>query len=245
MNLDLDRDMLPEAEQALEAALGVRFRDLRLLRLALTHRSYVHEHPQDAPESNERLEFLGDALLGFVVAEELYRRFPDLSEGRMTALRSNLVRSETLAQIAARMHLGEHLHLGQGEEKSGGRTRERNLARALEAVVGAILLDQGYGAAKRHTLKLFTGLLHPSLEESIKDYKSLLQIEVQAKGRPAPSYRTVAQQGPAHRRLFTMDVTVEGQVLAGGVGATKRAAEQEAAREALSRLIQEEASDAR
>ena len=228
---------MPRSPEAiLERRLGVEFKDRGLLKLALIHRSYVHEAPDDAPESNERLEYLGDAFLGFVVAEHLYGRFPDLPEGRLTALRSGLVRSATLAAVAAELDLGRRLYLGHGEETSGGRSRERNLARGFEAVLGAVLLDQGYAKAKRWTLKLFKGRLESLPPGLIDDYKSLLQERVQAEGSPPPVYRTVREEGPDHDRDFTVEVIVDGGVAGEGSGPSKQKAEREAARAALANL---------
>lgn len=223
-------------EAILERRLGIEFKDRGLLKLALTHRSYVHEAPDDAPESNERLEYLGDAFLGFVVAEHLYGRFPDLPEGRLTALRSGLVRSATLAAVAAELDLGERLYLGHGEETSGGRTRERNLASGFEAVLGAVLLDQGYAKAKRWTLKLFKDRLESLPLGLVDDFKSLLQEQVQAEGSPPPVYRTVREEGPDHDRDFTVEVVVDGAVAGEGSGPSKQKAEREAARAALANL---------
>lgn len=228
---------MPRSPEAiLERRLGIEFKDRSLLKLALTHRSYVHEAPDDASESNERLEYLGDAFLGFVVAEHLYGRFPDLAEGRLTALRSGLVRSATLAAVAGELDLGERLYLGHGEETSGGRTRERNLARGFEAVLGAILLDQGYVEAKRWTLKLFKDRLESLPPGQVDDFKSLLQERVQAEGSPPPVYRTVKEEGPDHDRDFTVEVIVDGAVAGEGSGPSKQKAEREAARAALANL---------
>ena len=228
---------MPRSPEAiLERQLGIEFKDRALLKLALTHRSYVHEAPADAPESNERLEYLGDAFLGFVVAEHLYGRFPDLPEGRLTALRSGLVRSATLAAVAAELDLGRRLYLGHGEETSGGRTRERNLARGFEAVLGAVLLDQGYFKAKRWTLKLFKDRLESLPPGLVDDFKSLLQEAVQAEDSPPPVYRTVREEGPDHDRDFTVEVIVDGAVAGEGSGPSKQKAEREAARAALANL---------
>lgn len=228
---------MPRSPEAiLERQLGIEFKDRALLKLALTHRSYVHEAPADAPESNERLEYLGDAFLGFVVAEHLYGRYPDLAEGRLTALRSGLVRSATLAAVAGELDLGERLYLGHGEETSGGRTRERNLARGFEAVLGAVLLDQGYAKAKRWTLKLFKDRLERLPPGLVDDFKSLLQERVQAEGSPPPVYRTVREEGPDHDRDFTVEVIVDGAVAGEGSGPSKQKAEREAARAALANL---------
>jgi ribonuclease-3 len=222
----------------------VAFRDPALLRLALTHRSYVHERHAEAPESNERLEFLGDALLGLVIAEALYRRHPHAPEGLLTEYRSQLVRAETLAETARGLGLGEHLCLGHGEEASGGRTRTRNLARALEAVIGAIFLDRGYLAAKRWTLRLFREPLASFEPERVRDAKSVLQETVQAQGRPAPLYRTLASEGPDHLKDFTVEVLVGERPLAQGRGSTKRQAQEAAARAALARLADRDGRDA-
>ena len=228
---------MPSSPEAiLERRLGIEFKDRALLKLALTHRSYAHEAPDDAPESNERLEYLGDAFLGFVVAEHLYGRFPDLPEGRLTALRSGLVRSATLAAVAAELDLGSRLYLGHGEETSGGRTRERNLARAFEAVLGAVLLDQGYAKAKQWTLKLFKDRLESLPPGLVDDFKSLLQERVQAEGSPPPVYRTVREEGPDHDRDFTVEVIVDEAVAGEGTGPSKQKAEREAARAALTNL---------
>lgn len=233
-----------ERETDLQAALGVTFREPALLRLALTHRSYVHERPHEAPESNERLEFLGDALLGQVIAEALFRRFPECDEGRLTELRATLVRAETLAQLAKGLGLGDYLYLGHGEEASGGRLRTRNLARTLEAVVGAVYVDRGYLAAKRLALRLFRDLLQSLSPEGLRDYKSLLQEQVQAQGKGTPVYRTVSAEGPEHSKQFVVEVMVQGKVLGLGRGSSKRMAQREAARAALERLARQDGSDA-
>ncbi|MCH8189996.1 MAG: ribonuclease III [Chloroflexi bacterium] len=225
---------LPEA--TLQDVLGIQFRDASLLRLALTHRSYLHERPDEAAESNERLEYLGDALLGLAIAEELYRRFPDSPEGRLTELRSRLVRAETLADLGHELKLGDYLYLGRGEEQSGGRSRGRTLARALEAVIGAVLIDQGHEAAKRWTLTLFQDRLMRLPDQEVRDYKSLLQEVVQAEGKGPPVYRTINAEGPDHDRDFTVEVLVGDGVLGRGRGRSKRIAQTEAARIALARL---------
>ncbi len=236
--------MARRAEKILEVHLGIEFRDAKLLRLALTHRSYLHERPEEAVESNERLEFLGDALLGLVIAEELYRRFPDFPEGRLTELRSVLVRAETLATVGDELRLGDYLYLGHGEEQSGGRSRGRTLARALEAVIGAVLIDQGHEAAKRWTLTLFSDLLDRLPDQPLRDYKSLLQEAVQAQGKSPPVYRTVGSEGPDHDKDFTVEVLVGDEGMGRGKGRSKRIAQQEAARRALERLASTEGDDA-
>ena len=217
----------------LQNQLGVSFNDLSLLQQAFVHRSYLNENPEFPLGSNERLEFLGDAVLGFMVAEDLYRRFSDLNEGKMTKLRSALVRQDSLARLASSLRLGDYLYLGQGEERSGGRRRPRNLACTLEAVIGAIFIDQGSANTKDFILRLFSSCLQQVIEEGLADYKSKLQELAQAKSREKPLYRVVEATGPDHDRMFCVDVVMEGEVLGRGCGKSKRSAEKEAARQAL------------
>lgn len=224
----------------LQATLGVQFRDLNLLQQSLVHRSYLNENPDQPLESNERLEFLGDAVLGFVIAEEIYRRFPDLSEGEMTKLRSALVRGAALGKTALSLNLGEHLYLGHGEEESGGRTRLRNMSCALEAVIGAVLLDQGLDAARGFILSTMANDLDDAIEEKlIADYKSRLQQLIQSGRKITPIYRTVEEEGPDHAKVFTVEVVAGNSILGRGTGRSKRAAEMEAARAALEGLTEE------
>ncbi len=176
----------------LQAILGISFKDDSLLQQALIHRSYLNENPALHLVSNERLEFLGDAVLGFVVANELYCRFPDFSEGELTNLRSALVRGDTLSRIALSLHLGDYLYLGHGEEESGGRTRSRNLSCVLEAVIGAVFVDQGFDVARNFTLNILGSKLEQAAtEKSQSDYKSRLQqiIQSESKTDPCLSYR--------------------------------------------------------
>ncbi len=222
----------------LQSTLGITFRDPLLLQQALTHRSFLNENPDFPLPSNERLEFLGDALLGFIVAEKLHSDLPHLWEGALTVLRAALVCNETLARIASSFNLGDHLYLGRGEEMSGGRQRQSNLSSALEAVIGAIFVDQGLPVAKEFVLRLLNGMVvkiveEESIEESVKDYKSRLQVLVQAEQQTTPVYRIVEEKGPAHDKLFTVEVMVGDVVLGRGSGKGKRAAEQNAAQAAL------------
>ncbi|MBI4307219.1 MAG: ribonuclease III [Chloroflexi bacterium] len=220
----------------LERALGATFHDRKVLQEALTHRSYVHEQ-SGALASNERLEFLGDAFLGFVIADELFRLFPAVPEGDLTRLRTALVRKETLAEIAASLDLGDFLYLGRGEAREGGRRRMTNLARGLEALVGAVLVDQGYEAARAWLLKLLAPAMERLAQQGPpRDEKSRLQEMVQAEGRPSPVYRVVEAAGPDHRRTFVVEVVVGDKVLGRGTGRSKRAAEREAAQAALATL---------
>jgi ribonuclease-3 len=217
----------------LQKILRVSFNDRSLLEQALIHTSYINENPQLNLTSNERLEFFGDAVLGFVIAEELYQRFPDLSEGGMTKLRSSVVRRDALARTARTIKLGDYLYLGKGEETSGGRRKPANLASTLEAVIAAIFLDQGLDIARDFILRTTGKGLKKGTET---DYKSRLQELLQARQQPKPSYQLIAIAGPSHNRTFTVEVRAGGSIVARGSGKSKKAAETEAARAALARL---------
>ena len=222
---------MPSDWAALQDSLGYRFKDEGLLRLALSHRS------NGGASSNERLEFLGDAVLGLVVAEHLYKHYPEMSEGQMTVLRAALVRQATLADVAQRLGLGQHMLLGHGEELSGGRERPRNLARALEALLGAVGLDGGQGAARRLALRQLGDALAAALGlGALPDPKSRLQALAQARGGGAPVYRMVEVAGPQHDRRFVIEVWVRGEPVARGEGLTKRQAEEAAAARAYGLL---------
>jgi ribonuclease-3 len=222
---------------ALQKTLKIRFKRKALLEQALIHSSYLNENPGIAPGDNERLEFLGDAVLGFVIARELYQRFPDLSEGEMTRVRSSLVSQDALARMAKTIGLGDYLYMGKGEEASGGRRKPANLARALEALIAAIFLDRGLPPARKFILKLAEKGLKAALSQGVEaDYKSKLQEIMQAKRQLKPTYRVTEASGPAHDRRFTVEVTVADSVLGRGSGKSKKAAETEAARNALDRL---------
>ena len=224
-----------------ELAFGVRFRDAELLRLSLTHSSYVNEHPQDAPTSNGRLEYLGDAFLGMVVARRLYLDHPEMSEGDLTTARSAVVRGESLSQAAQTLDIGEFLLLGQGEEQSGGRAKPSNLACALEALVGALYLDQGQDAAEAFALRVLQPQINMvGTRQVLQDPKSVLQEMVQAKGQGIPSYRLLSETGPGHSRTFTVEVMVAGEPLAQGTGRRKVDAERQAAIAALERVLTQE-----
>ena len=223
--------------EGLEDRLGVTFQDPHLLRQALVHRSYLNENPEASLVSNERLEFLGDAALGLVVAQRLYELFPTHGEGLLTELRAHLVRRDTLARAAERLALGEHLLLGRGEEAAGGRRRPSNLAAVFEAVVGAILVDQGLGSTDAFIISALADDLEAVRSGVVPaDPKSRLQVLVQSRGQDLPEYRTLKAEGPEHARLFTVEVYLDGEVLGVGQGKTKRQAEREAARRALEKL---------
>ncbi len=220
---------------ALEQALGVGFTDRGLLQQALVHRSYLNEHPGHA--SYERLEFLGDAFLGWVAAEALYQRQPGMDEGALSRARASLVQGKALAVIARRLGLGDYLALGSGEEAGGGRERPTNLAQALEAVLAAVLLDGGEQAARCVALGwLEAGLTRVGQTGAPRDAKSALQEHLQASGQGLPAYRLVSTEGPAHARVFTVEVLVAGVAAGRGNGPRKADAEQAAAAEALAAL---------
>ncbi len=221
----------------LQEILEVPFKDPSLLEQALVHSSYVNENPDLAPISNERLEFLGDAILGSVVAEKLYQDLPSFTEGELTKLRATLVRRDTLARVARTIGLGDYLYLGKGEEASGGRHKPVNLAGALEAVIAAIYLDQGTATTKNFILRLFNTELQKVVSQGAEvDYKSQLQELIQAREQQIPAYYVIAAKGPDHDRRFTVEVRVGDTVLGMGSGRSKKEAEIEAARSALERL---------
>lgn len=220
--------------RAVEARVGVTFHNVALLREALTHPSYANEHPADPTPTNERLEFLGDAALGLVVAQTLFARFPDVQEGRLTEWRSQLVCGPTLSRIAVDvLDLGSALRLGRGEDHTGGREREGNLERAYEAIVGAIYLDQGLEAVR----EFVTRTLQDDLEALTRDPDilnpkgALQQIAQDRFGRP--EYALIHSEGPEHERQFSVEVRIAGETLGRGTGTSKQEAEQTAAREAL------------
>ncbi|RLC73203.1 MAG: ribonuclease III [Chloroflexi bacterium] len=220
-----------------ENASGLTFRDHSLLQRALTHRSYLNEHPEFALEDNERLEFLGDAVLDFFVGEYLYHRFPEMREGRLTSLRAALVCEEALARFARALHLGDYLLMGHGEVESGGRKRPATLCATFEALIGALYLDQGMEAVDRFVRRLIEPEIARILAYDLdKDPKSLLQELSQGELQLTPTYRTVAVRGPDHAREFTVEALIGGRAYGRGVGRSKRAAAQEAARQALRTL---------
>ncbi len=217
--------------------LGYHFRDPGLLRRALTHTSYLNEHPAEEEDDNQRLEFLGDAVLDFIAGDWIYRRYPDFREGRMTRLRAALVRTQTLARFARQIGLDRVLRLGHGEEAAGGRDRPANLCDAFEALAGAVYLDGGLASVRAY----FEPLIAPAAAEILsaeadKDAKSLLQEWSQAQRGITPRYRIVAEHGPDHAKTFVAEVLLGTDVVGRGHGHSKQAAEQAAARSALEEM---------
>jgi ribonuclease-3 len=233
-------DALPAEREALlaelERKLDVRFRDRTLLHTALTHGSVGNEARSRHGDNYERLEFLGDAVLNLVISDHLYRVFPARLEGDLARLRAAVVSEGPLARVARSMELGRYLLLGRGEEKGGGRTRGSLLADALEAVVGAVYVDSGYGVAHFCVTRWFAEELSRLEEPGEGDYKSQLQEMIQQRERRLPRYRITGQAGPEHNRAFIAVVEVNGRLLGEGRGKSKKEAEQSAAQQALEQL---------
>jgi len=217
--------------------LGIFFQRAYLLEQVFTHLSYLNENPGFDRPSNERLEFLGDSILNLIVTEKLYREFPGLTEGDLTEIRSSLVCRDTLARLASSLKLGNWLLLGRGEEANGGRAKTSNLANTMEALIGALYLDQGLVKARRFALNQ----LRPELDkikagQTAQNYKALVQEFIQGQGRPTPIYRLVQTSGPDHSKQFTAEILVEGEALGRGRGKSKKTAESQAARAAWEKL---------
>lgn len=223
----------------LETALGYRFRDITLLQNALTHSSYANEYWHNSLKSNERLEFLGDSVLGMTVATYLYNHFPDRPEGDLTRMRADMVCEQALAAIAMRVNLGEHLLLGHGEEQSGGRTRPSILADAVESIIAACYLDGGIEAATALIQRLVLCNV-PEKKLQNADYKTALQELVQQKKNQVLSYTLVGESGPDHNKQFTVAVSLNGTIVGEGTGSSKKRAEQEAAHTAIQALFPEQ-----
>ena len=220
----------------LETAIGYRFRNITFLQNALTHSSYANERWHNSLMSNERLEFLGDSILGMLVAEYLYRNFPDRPEGELTRMRADMVCEKALAVVANQIGLGSHLLLGRGEEQGGGRNRESILADAVESVIAACYLDGGMEAAQKF-VKTFVLTRVPVTKLNNADYKTMLQEMVQQKRNQVLSYALVGETGPDHEKQFLVELTLNGVVVGRGEGTSKKRAEQDAARVALEALF--------
>ena len=212
--------------------LKILFDDKNLLAQALTHKSWVNEHPGER-ESNERLEFLGDAILEFVISKDLYVRFPNKEEGYLTALRANLVNTQNLASLAVKLGVGESLFLSKGEEDGGGRKNTSLLADTLEAIIGALFLDKGLPSTEEFITLNLVSEIPEKVGRPLKDPKSRLQEYIQAEGLPAPKYKVAEESGPDHKKRFILEVVVGENALAKGEGKSKSEAEQKAAEAAL------------
>ena len=235
----MDTNRCSKREDALQGVLAITFDNADMLCQALTHPSAVNEHMEGFSESNQRLEFLGDSFIGFVVARELYCRLPHVSEGDLSEIRSAIVCDETLAQVAGRLQLGSFLHIGHGEGSSGGRQRESNLAAAMEAIIGAIVLDQGSEVAYGLTTRLLTTDILRAMSGGVaKDPKNILQELTQGAGMGTPVYRVTAEFGSDYRKVFTIETLVDGQVMGSGSGHRKVDGERVAARQAIKVLEQ-------
>ncbi len=223
---------------AFEAILGIEFNDLSLLTQALTHRSFVNENEGDGDGSdNERLEFLGDAVIDLIVADMLFRKYPHVDEGELTQLRAALVKTESLAHLGRNCRLGEFLRIGHGEELTGGRGRLTILCRAFEAVIGAIYLDQGMDAVVDFVVPPLLALLDDIIKEGAHiDARSELQERIQARLNITPDYRVTGAVGPEHEKEFRVEVAIGDRLIGSGIGGSKRAAAREAARAALKQL---------
>jgi ribonuclease-3 len=231
---------MPEKLTKLERRLGYKFKDAALLERALTHRSWAHENRgsdavDNRAEQNEALEFVGDSVLGLVIAEELYLKHPKLNEGHLTLMKHRLVSTETLAKLAAELDLGTFLKMGKGEEKTGGRGKSALLADAMEAVIGAVFFDSGYVEARHFIKKIFAKELKATSPTSSVDYKTLLQETLQAQKLGTPSYTVVKTEGQPHERTFSVEaVWPSGR--SSGTGTSIKSAEMMAARLALESL---------
>jgi ribonuclease-3 len=220
--------------EELEKKLKLKFKKKDLIRNAFIHRSYLNEHPGEKLAHNERLEFLGDAILGFIVSEYLYERFPEKSEGDLTNFRSALVNAGSLAKAASKLDLGKHLLLSKGEEATGGRESQYLLANTFEAFLGALYLDLGLEKAKDFVSASLLPYIDQVIEEKLyKDFKSLLQEQAQEKLSITPIYKVLSEEGPDHSKTFKMGVYFEEKLVAEGLGGSKQKAEQDAAEKAL------------
>jgi ribonuclease III len=224
--------------EPLQRTIGYRFRDRGLLEHALTHTSRANEDVSGGVRDNESMEFLGDALLGFVIADALFREFPESNEGEKSKTKATLVSTATLARQAERLSLGDHLLLGRGEEKTGGRRKQALLADGYEALLAAIYLDGGIEPARAFILREFAALIADVHRHGVSahDYKSALQELLQARDLGLPDYRLVGTLGPDHHKQFKVEVAVQGEVVSEAIGSSKKVAEQEAARAALEKL---------
>ncbi len=229
----MDKNYLKKLQQ-FQKTINIFFNHPELLERALTHPSYTAEH--EGKNHNQRLEFLGDAILNSVVAEYLYHHYPNQPEGRLSKMRAAVVCEPTLARVAERLGLGIYLRLGRGEELSGGRTRPSNLADALEALAGAVFLDQGWKGARSFLHNLFEGEIKKTAQGIYPDYKTALQEIIQQQGNEQLTYVILSESGPDHAKHFTSGVIWRGHLLGKGSGGSKKESEQQAARAALEQM---------
>jgi ribonuclease III len=228
----------------LEQKIGYKFEDIQLLRRALTHRSWAYEEMPDGIDTeiralqNETLEFVGDSVLGLVIAEELYKRNPGMSEGELTLMKHHLVSTETLSRIASNLKLGSYLKIGRGEEKTGGRRKQALLADALEAIIAAVFFDSGYISARAFVNRIFVEEFKNATPTTSLDYKTLLQESLQAEKRGTPKYVVIKTEGLPHQRTFYVEVVWDGGKICGS-GSSKKSAEMQAASLALENLKKE------
>lgn len=223
--------------EGLEDSLGYRFNNKDLLVDALTHKSYHHENPDEARRYNERLEFLGDSVLGLVIAETLFRHHITLTEADMSKMKSYLVKESVLFEIATKLSLGKYLRLGRGEESTGGRHKRSVLSDAVEAIFGAVFLDSDYGAVRAVILRLFNDKIDSIISQKEGyDFKSELQEKSQGMFGVLPEYRIVKQEGEEHKKIFTAEVYINDQLYGSGTGKSKKDAQMSAAKEALHRI---------
>ncbi|MDI6822106.1 MAG: ribonuclease III [Actinomycetota bacterium] len=219
-----------------EKHLGITFSNKNLLKRALTHSSFAFEMGMDAREVYERIEFLGDAILNFVITDFIFYRFPGFNEGELAKFRANLVNSEVLAKVAQGIGLGEFIFMGKGAELTGGRERTSILADCFEAVLGAIYLDQSLSAVREFILKNFKDIIFEQTLKEFSDFKTTLQEYTMEKLGAVPEYQITREEGPVHERIFHVEVLVQGKILGKGMGRSKKKAEQRAAQEALETL---------
>lgn len=226
--------MTEQAITELENLLGVVFVNKEILNEALRHRSYLNESNQKNLYSNERLEFLGDSILSFWVSDQIFRKFPEFPEGKLTFIRTHLVRTTTLTELARNLNFGKFLLMSRGEEQGGGKENPTLLANCFEAVLGAIFYDQGIEVASKFLEKMFSQLIEKvNNPDLLKDSKSLLQESVQSKGSGSPLYRLISSEGPDHKKTFTMGVFIDEKLIAEGTSKSKQEAEEIAATKAL------------
>ena len=238
MNEHAGDPLLPASLRDLENLLGYSFANRGLLLQALTHRSYVNENEGERSRNNESLEFLGDSVLGFLISARIFQNHPELTEGELSKIKAYLVSAANLVRLAERIRLGDFIRLSRGEEKTGGRTKRAIVVDAYEAIIGAIYLDGGVGAASDFVGRQIDEFLENLDVKQLTygDFKSALQEQLHDLGRPEPEYRVVKELGPDHRKTFVVQVMIHGEVVAESSGKTKKEAQQSAARLALEAL---------